>query len=251
VIGSIVVTGGARGIGLATADAVLDDGYQVVVVDRDAEALSAVANERHTDMLTTVSGDVTDTGVIEGAITMASQAAPLVGFVSNAGISRPGPSIGYPRADWDELVEVHMTAAFEGARAAARAMTGPGAIVCTASISGLQGFAGRAAYSAAKAGIVGLVRSLAVEWGPKGIRVNAVVPGYIATELVQENVRRGFVDEDHLRRRIPLGRLGTPKDVGRAIRFLLSPDAEYITGTTLLVDGGWMAFGLSESPDSA
>jgi NAD(P)-dependent dehydrogenase (short-subunit alcohol dehydrogenase family) len=126
---------------------------------------------------------------------------------------------------------------------------GPGAsIVMTSSISGLQGFAGRAAYGAAKAGLINLAQTLAVEWGEDGVRVNAVAPGYIATDLVVRNVQSGFLDEDALRRRIPLGRLGTPEDVAGAIAFLLGPRAAYVTGTVLVVDGGWVSFGLPERP---
>ena len=244
--GGAVVTGAARGIGAATARRLHEDGYAVVALDLDGDALAqAWAGEE----VACVVGDAADPAAIEDAIAAAPQ--PLRVYVANAGATRNGPAIGYPRVEWDRLLEVHLTGAFEGARHAAAAMgEAGGSIVCTASIAALQGFAARPAYSAAKAGIVGLVRSLAVEWAPRGIRVNAVVPGYVATDIVRETVRRGFVDEAALRRRIPLGRLGEPAQIADAIAFLASERAAYVTGVALPVDGGWSAFGLGETTDA-
>lgn len=244
-----VVTGAARGIGRATVARLGEDGYRVVALDRDEEGLSAAWGT--VPGVVPFAGDATAPQTIQAALDAAGELGEVHAFVANAGTSSPGSSISYERADWDGLIEVHLTAAFEGARRAASRMPPGAGIVCVSSIAALQGFAGRAAYSAAKAGVIGLVRSLAVEWAPHGLRVNAVAPGYVATELVRANVERGFVDEAVLRRRIPLGRLGDPSEIANVVGFLLSDAAAYMTGVTLPVDGGWTAYGLQADPDQS
>ena len=247
--GVAVVTGAARGIGAATATCLLGDGYRVVALDLDPEALERFAGSHPGAPLEIVAGNAADRAAVERACDLAVERfGSLTAFVANAGISRPGRSVDYPRSDWDAIIELDLSAVFEGARIAKGRMVQGGSVVMTSSISGLQGFAGRAAYGAAKAGLINLAQTLAVEWGEDGVRVNAVAPGYIATDLVVRNVEAGFIDEDALRRRIPLGRLGTPEDVAGAIAFLLGPRAAYVTGTVLVVDGGWVSFGLPERP---
>jgi NAD(P)-dependent dehydrogenase (short-subunit alcohol dehydrogenase family) len=178
--GAVVVTGAARGIGAAIARRFAADGYAVVGVDLDGDRLGEVMAEL--PGAEAVVGDVTDEKVMAEACDLGADRG-LRAFVANAGVARPGRSADFPMQAWDQLLAVHLTAAFTGARAACQRMPDGGAIVMISSVNGHLGFGGRAAYCAAKAGVQGLVRSLAVEWAPQGVRVNAVSPGTIATEM--------------------------------------------------------------------
>ena len=169
--------------------------------------------------------------------------------MANAGLARPGPSVDFPLAAWDQLLAVHLTAAFIGARQAFQRMPGGGAIVMISSVNGHLGFGGRAAYCAAKAGVQGLVRSLAVEWAPQGVRVNAVSPGTIATEMQVKFMETGYASPELFLSRVPMKRFGEPREIADAVHFLCSPRSSYITGVVLPVDGGWVAHGLPAVAD--
>jgi NAD(P)-dependent dehydrogenase (short-subunit alcohol dehydrogenase family) len=235
---SAVVTGGSNGIGAAVVTRLIEAGVAVVQVDLAAPTDASVAAQH-------VQGSAGDADVIERAVGIASDLADRFGiFVACAGVSRPGPSDTYPTADWQAMLDLNLSAVFHGARIAARAMQGGGSIVAVASVHAHLGFGGRAAYSASKAGVVGLVRSLAVEWAPRDIRVNSVSPGYTATELVARNIATGALDESQLLARIPAHRLGTPEEIAEAVWFLGSSASSYVTGTDMLVDGGLAAYGL-------
>lgn len=235
---SAVVTGGSNGIGAAVVARLLRAGVPVVQIDLAAPDGEASAAHH-------VQGSSGDVDVIDRAIEMAKGMADRVGvFVACAGVSRPGDSLDYPVSDWQRMIDVNLSAVFFGARLAAEAMVDGGSIVAIASVHAHLGFGGRAAYCASKAGVVGLVRSLAVEWAPQGIRVNSVSPGYTATELVTRNIASGALDEGELLARIPVHRLGTPEEMAEAVWFLGSPASSYITGTDILVDGGLAAYGL-------
>ena len=232
---SVIVTGAAQGIGRRTAELLADAGESVVAVDRNAEALAELG-----PAFRIVVGDVTGVSTIERACEAAIE---VTGLVACAGISRPGPSATYSVEDWSEIVDVNLSAVFTAMRTAAEHAVDGASFVAISSISGIQGFAGRAAYSASKAGVDGLIRTLAVEYAPR-LRVNAVAPGYIMTDLVRRNLAAGAIVEETILSRTPLGRWGTPDDIGQAIRFLLSPMSSFITGITLPVDGGWTSYGL-------
>ena len=235
---SAVVTGGSNGIGAAVVTRLLHAGLAVVQVDLTAPS-------GHDSSATFVQGDSGDVAALGHAVELARNAADEFSvFVACAGVSRPGASFDYARDDWQHLVDVNLSSVFFGARLAAEAMPHGGSIVAVASVHAHVGFGGRAAYTATKAGVVGLVRSLAVEWAPRRIRVNSVSPGYTATQLVTNNIASGVLDEDELLNRIPAHRLGTPAEVAEAVWFLASPAASYITGTDVLVDGGLAAYGL-------
>jgi 3-oxoacyl-[acyl-carrier protein] reductase len=237
-----VVTGAAAGIGAATVDAAIEAGFGVVAMDIDAHGLAA--RRWPAEHVRTAVGDARSSADVDEACRGAATLGRFAGFVANAGISRPGASIDYPMVDWAEVIDLDLTAVFLGCRIAARHADGALSIVAVSSVAGLRGFAGRAAYAAAKAGVIGLVMSLAVEWAPLGIRVNAVAPGYVATELVRENIQRGVLDPSTLPQRIPAGRLGTPDEVGSVVAFLLGSRAAYVTGAVLPVDGGFNAYGM-------
>jgi NAD(P)-dependent dehydrogenase (short-subunit alcohol dehydrogenase family) len=149
-----------------------------------------------------------------------------------------------PPADWSRMVDVQLNGAFYFAQACARQMmeTG-GAIVFITSTNAEAAFPRRAAYCAAKAGVAMLTKVLAIEWAEKRIRVNAVGPAYVATDMTLRNIAVGNVNEEQIKRRIPLGRLAHPADVADAVSFLLSERASFITGHSLYVDGGWLAYG--------
>ncbi len=169
----------------------------------------------------------------------------LDGLVNCAGISKPHDSISLPPSDWARMVDIQLNGAFYLAQACAKRMIaqGSGAIVFITSTNAEAAFPRRAAYCCAKAGVAMLTKVLAIEWAEKGIRVNAVGPAYVATEMTQRNIAAGNVDEAQIKARIPLGRLAKPADVADAVSFLLSEKASFITGHSLYVDGGWLAYG--------
>jgi NAD(P)-dependent dehydrogenase (short-subunit alcohol dehydrogenase family) len=165
-------------------------------------------------------------------------------MVNCAGISQPHDSISLPSGDWARMVNVQLNGAFYIAQACARHMwDSGGAIVFITSTNAEAAFPRRAAYCSAKAGVAMLTKVLAIEWAEKGIRVNAVGPAYVATEMTQRNIAAGNVNEAQIKARIPLGRLAQPADVAGAVSFLLSEQAAFITGQSLYVDGGWLAYG--------
>jgi NAD(P)-dependent dehydrogenase (short-subunit alcohol dehydrogenase family) len=244
-LGAAVVTGAARGIGAAIARRLADEGRAVVGLDLDEAGLSATVEKLPGTGHGVVVGDATDEIVLDQACELAAQAdGGLQVFVANAGIIRPGDSLTYPRDSWDQLLSVLVTAPFLGARVACRRMRPGSAVVMISSVSGHLGFGGRAAYCAAKAGVQGLVRSLAVEWAPRGVRVNAVSPGAIETEMQLEMRRSGYVSVDGYLARVPMARLGRPEEIADAVAYLASPRASYITGVVLPVDGGWLAYAM-------
>jgi NAD(P)-dependent dehydrogenase (short-subunit alcohol dehydrogenase family) len=177
-------------------------------------------------------------------------------LVNNAGIGdQAAPTLRQDVAAFDRVLAVHLRGSFLMSQAVIARMLQQardargcrGALVNLGSIAGLGGIPGRNAYSAAKAGMLGLTRALASEWARAGIRVNAVAPGYVATELVAELAKKGAIDGEAIARRTPLGRLADPAEIAATIAFLASPAASYVTGAVLAADGGWSAFGAPES----
>jgi NAD(P)-dependent dehydrogenase (short-subunit alcohol dehydrogenase family) len=156
----------------------------------------------------------------------------------------PGATVGYSLEEWDRVLGVNLRGVFVGAQAARPHLRTGGSMVMLSSIVASQGFAGRASYCASKAGVDGLVRSLAMEWGPEGIRVNAVAPGTIETEMQKKMIASGRLSNESALQRVPLGRIGHPHDIGNAVTFLVSDKAAYISGVVLPVDGGWAGGGL-------
>ncbi|MCC7156008.1 MAG: SDR family oxidoreductase [Bryobacterales bacterium] len=241
----ILVAGGAGGIGAEICRRLVSLGARVVVADMDRAVSQAVAGRISVDRAMGAECDITSADACERAAALAVERfGRLDGMVNCAGISRPGDSISLPAADWARMVDVQLNGAFYLAQSCARRMwESGGAIVFITSTNAEAAFPRRAAYCAAKAGVAMLTKVLAIEWASRQIRVNAVGPAYVETEMTQRNIAAGNVDVEQIRRRIPLGRLAQPGDVASAAVFLLSGQANFITGHSLYVDGGWLAYG--------
>jgi NAD(P)-dependent dehydrogenase (short-subunit alcohol dehydrogenase family) len=167
-------------------------------------------------------------------------------LINNAGLSdQHGTVVEQDMEIWQRLIDVHLKGTFLVSKVFVPLMfkSGGGRIVNIASIAGMVTFPRRTGYGPAKSGVIRLTQILALEWAAHNITVNAVAPGYVKTELVAKLVEEGLLDEEALAKRTPLGRIGTPDDVAKAVLFLISEDADFITGHTLVVDGGWSAYG--------
>ena len=238
-----LVTGSSRGIGLAVARALASAGARVVLNSRDAAAVRAAAEQVGNGAV----GIAADLGSPEGAAGLVEQALAAVGgldiLVNNAGMAMPAESTELSTDDWQRTIDLDLSAVFYCAQVAGRHMLarGSGAIVNVSSIQAFTPLARRVAYAASKAGVVGLTKALAVEWAP-AVRVNAVAPGYVATQMVEELVQAGRVNADAIAARTPMRRMARPDEIAAAVAFLCSDAAGYITGETLMVDGGWTAW---------
>jgi 3-oxoacyl-[acyl-carrier protein] reductase len=243
-----IVTGSSSGIGEATATELAAAGASVVVNSRSQARAEPVAREIRSrgGSAIAVAADVCDSVQVAALIAAAvEQLGGLHILVNNAGAGLVAPSEELREVDWRRLIELDLTAPFLCAQAAARHMLAAdgGVIVNVASALGHTAIPGRAAYASAKHGLIGLTKVLGIEWASRGVRCLAVSPGYVATELVKENMRRGGFDERDIERRTPLGRLATPAEVARVVAFLASDGAAYMTASHVLVDGGWVGYG--------
>lgn len=232
-----LITGGASGIGAATCRRFVEQGATVAVLDIDAEGARSVAEPLGG---VTVEADVADPAAMATAVTAAAEAlGGLTCLVNNAGTGNVMPLADYPDREWDRLLDVNLRGTFHGLRAALpllREAEGDGNVVNVASVSGLRPTRGEAPYSAAKAAVVSLTRSAALEYAPD-VRVNAVAPGFIDTPLTSFAVEDP-AHADPITAGTPLGRIGTADEVADVIVFLASPLARYVTGETVVVDGG-------------
>ncbi|MEE8521478.1 MAG: 3-oxoacyl-[acyl-carrier-protein] reductase [Gemmatimonadota bacterium] len=230
------ITGASRGIGLATARELTEAGARVAIIARDKGKADEAAKD--------VSGsrcfacDVTDVdSVTEVVGAVQAEMGPIDILVNNAGDTRDQLLVRMTDEDWTYALDVNLTGTFNTIRAVARGMMRQrsGVIINVSSVVGLVGNAGQANYAAAKAGLVGLTKSVAKELAGRGIRANLVVPGFIDTQMTADLAGAA---RKHLAERILMGRLGEPEDVAPVIRFLASPGAGYITGQVIVVDGG-------------
>lgn len=241
-----LITGAAQGIGAETARVLAGRGWRTITADLNATAARTAAEAL--DEAFPVTGghvglgvDVSDeSSVNELFRAISAETDVLTGVVNGAGIIVRGAAEDYETPQWTRQLEIHLTGAFLISRGAFPLLTraAGGSIVNIASVGSTFGLPGRIAYSTAKSGIVGFTRTLAAEWGRVGLRVNAVAPGYVATEMVKSGLRSGSLSEDKLFERTPLGRLAEPREIGTAISFLLSDDASFVNGSVLSVDGG-------------
>ena len=238
-----LVTGSTRGIGLAVAQALAGRGARVAVNSRDAAAVDAVVAGLGGGAVG-VAGDLGSPGGAAGVVERAIAALGGIDIlVNNAGMAMPAESVDLSPADWQRTIDLDLSAVFYCSQAAAREMLahGGGAIVNISSVQAFTPLARRVAYAAAKAGVVGVTRALAAEWAP-AVRVNAVAPGYVQTAMVQELIDAGRVNPDAVNARTPMRRMARPEEIAAAVVFLASGSAGYVTGETLMVDGGWTAW---------
>lgn len=236
----VIVTGGGTGIGAVTAELFARSGAQVVIAARNTERLAAQAEAIGHGCLA-IPTDVTDEARCKALIDQTLERFGKIDvLVNNAGGARHAPIAKFRSDKWLAEFDLNVHSAFYCARAAAEAMiaAGSGAVVNISSLAGVNGTMGVAAYSAAKAGLQMFTRVAAAEWGPKGVRVNCVAAGMIATELAQANWAKTGFDASTAASGFPLRRPGMPEDVAQAVLFLASDGASYITGETLVVGGG-------------
>ncbi len=233
-----LVTGGSRGIGLAISESLASAGCRVAIVARNgqraSEAAEALPGEGHAGF----GCDVADSGAVQQMTTEVEAAVgPVDILVNNAGITRDNILIRMKDEEFDEVIATNLKGAFNLTRAVARGMMKrrDGAILNITSVVGLTGNAGQANYAASKAGMVGLTKSVAKELAGRGVRCNAIAPGFIRTDMTDE---LSDSQVEALKGIIPMGALGEPADISGVARFLVGPFARYITGQVLAVDGG-------------
>jgi NAD(P)-dependent dehydrogenase (short-subunit alcohol dehydrogenase family) len=241
----VIVTGGGSGIGRASARALAAVGRAVAVWDIDGDAAHEVAGRLHVEFGVPTRGhavDVRDASAFPTAVDASSGALGTIGgLVHSAGVVSIDPVDVLDEHAWTRVIDVNLRALallVPVVLPALRAAGSGGAIVGIASIEAVVGDGRIPAYCASKAGLLGLIRSLAVGLAPMGIRANAVCPGYVDTPMTAPAWRSSPEGRDQFARRVPLGRVADPDEIGRVVRFLLSDDASYVTGAELIVDGG-------------
>jgi 3-oxoacyl-[acyl-carrier protein] reductase len=248
-----LVTGGARGIGWHTAERLLTDGWRVAVADLDPAGGPAEASQA--SGLRILKLDVRDEAAVRSTVEdVVAEWGRIDGLVTSAGVQRHSPFEDISAEDWSFVLSVNFSGVVVAMQAAAQHMLRQrsGAIVNISSVAGFRGAPGRAPYAATKAAIISVTKTAAVEWATRGVRVNAVAPGYVETDMVAEFVGSGRLDPKPILARTPQGRMAQPAEVASVIAFLLSDDASYVTGQILGVDGGFLAdYGVPFSPPRA
>ena len=240
-----LVTGAARGLGQGLALGLARAGASVVVVDRLPVADTVAAVRALGPAAHGIEADLSDVTAARAASLIADAVAALGRLdilVNNAGILRRAPALEVPAQDWRQVIDINLNTPFALSQAAARHWVGqgqPGKIINMASMLSFQGGLFVPAYAASKSAIAGLTRALANEWAPQRININALAPGYMATEMTG-GIREDPARNQSILERIPAGRWGTPEDLHGPVAFLASPAADYLHGVILPVDGGWL-----------
>lgn len=242
-----VVTGAARGIGRRVALVLAEEGFRIAANDLK-EPTDTVEELRSAGAkVLSLPGDVADEASVRGMSgAVMGEFGRVDVLVNNAGISFITPAEETTLDGWNRTLAVNLTGPFLMCREFGKVMLarGSGSIVNVSSVAGLLGIGDRAAYNASKHGLVGLTRTLAAEWGGRGVRVNAVCPGWVKTEMDEEDQGAGGYTDADIEGRTPMGRFARPEDIARAVAFLADPDwSGYVNGHTLSVDGGWFADG--------
>jgi NAD(P)-dependent dehydrogenase (short-subunit alcohol dehydrogenase family) len=238
-----IVTGGARGIGAAIVEVFVASGASVVFCDLDPDLGQAV-EQRIGDKAKFVRADVSNEDDVAAMAALCSTTfGPATVLVNNAGVNANFDATTMTVEEWDRFMGVDLKSAWLGAKYVLPHMrdAGRGAIINVASMHAHATLEGFFPYAAAKSGLVGMTRSLALDWGPHGIRVNAVAPGYIRTRLVQDSIDRNpdpVAAEASMVKGVALRRIGEPVEIAKVVRFLASDDASYVSGTTIHIDGG-------------
>jgi 3-oxoacyl-[acyl-carrier protein] reductase len=233
-----LVTGGSRGIGLAIAEELANAGAKVAVVARDETRAQAAAANLPGEGHRGYGCDVADSEAVNALVKrVEEELGPLDILVNNAGVTRDNVLMRIKDDDWNAVVDTNLRGAFNTIRAASRGMMKrrAGRVINITSVVGITGNKGQSNYAASKAGVIGLTKAVAKELASRGVLVNAVAPGYIETDMtadLPEAAREALMGQ------IALGRLGRPRDIAPAVRFLAGPGAQYITGQVLVVDGG-------------
>ena len=243
--GVAIVTGATRGIGRQVALALGKRGYTIAANDLEApeKTLEELRDARAEAI--SIPGDVSDEAAVREMVgVVMDEFGRIDVLVNNAGISAIVPAEETTLADWNRTIAVNLTGPFLMCREFGKVMLegGSGSIVNVSSVAGLLGISDRAAYNASKHALVGLTRTLAAEWGGRGVRVNAVCPGWVKTEMDEEDQAGGGYTDADIEGRVPMARFAAPEDVARAVAFLADPEwSGFVNGHTLSVDGGWFA----------
>lgn len=249
--GVAVITGGAQGIGRRTAELLAERGFRIAIIDLQEPNATVAAIEASGGEALPFTGDISREEVVaEFAQKVLDRFGRADVLVNNAGISLIRAAEETTAIEYRRVMEVNLVAPFLLAREFGRIMLSArsGSIVNVASIAGLLAVADRAAYNASKHGLVGLTRTLAAEWGGRGVRVNAVCPGWVKTEMDAADQARGTYTDADITQRVPMGRFASPDDVAHAIAFLADDkESGFVNGHTLTVDGGWSSDGSWDS----
>jgi NAD(P)-dependent dehydrogenase (short-subunit alcohol dehydrogenase family) len=241
-----IVTGSTKGIGLAIARAYVKEGGRVVINSRRDADCAAVARELGA-AATPIAADLARADEVRRLAREGERALGGVVdiLVNNAGQPQVAPSEELPEADYRYTLDLNLNGYFILSQEIARGMLArqSGVIVNVSSMNGSVPFPQRLAYCVSKAGLNMMTKVMAIEWAARGVRVNAIAPGYVETEFIKGLVQKGILDTDRLVRRTPMGRLGRGEEIAEAAVFLASPAASFITGEILTVDGGWSSYG--------